>query len=83
MKKTNQKQEKERQMYDTKERLQRIENAKKKVEEGDTLVHKLRDIFDEREREKISEKALERYRSAINEMLANKTSNSGPGKIHR
>jgi len=68
MKKPNQKQEKERQMYDTKERLQRIENAKKKVEEGDTLVHKLRDIFDEREKEKISEKALERYRSAINEM---------------
>ena len=56
---------KEKQIYDNKERNQRIDNSKKKVEEGDLLFSKL---GHSQEIDKSKEKILEKYRSAINEM---------------
>ena len=68
MKKTQQKKDKDHQTYDTKERHQRIMNAKNKVDEGDNLLHKSKDIYDETEKEKLNEKIVEKFRSAISEM---------------
>ena len=66
-----QKQEKERQMYDTKERVQRIDNAKKKQEEAEAFLQKAKEITVKVEKEKLFEKSLERFRTAIVEMLNN------------
>ena len=69
MKSNKNKKEKDRQIYDTKERIAKVETAKKKVEEGDNLLHKAKDIYDETERDKLNERSLEVFRSAVAEML--------------
>jgi hypothetical protein len=63
-----QKKERDRQNFDTKEKHQRIINAKTKVEDGDGCLHRLRETSEEAEREKLNERALEKFRSAIADM---------------
>lgn len=83
MKIQKQKREKDRQTYDTKERHQRILNAKNKVEEADNLLHKVKDIYDETEKERMNERILDKLRSAISEVYINKTRNQRSRQIHR
>ncbi len=45
-----------------KEKSQRIANANRKIEEGDNILHKMREIINEGEKNKLVERVIDKYR---------------------
>ena len=54
--------------FDRKEENQKYERARKKIGEAEVFVNKSKNSLYSKDREKILEKALEKYRGAINDL---------------